>query len=375
MPTSTGQIWGIEIGGSKLQIFSLQNRTIVDRWTRKLKGTADAPLIRAHIAEGLAELLREGRARLLANHLKSTSCHTECTREEPGHEVQSQMLRQYAQHDNHHDISNLQRAGISGHTVHASQPVAVGVGFGGPVDWHTGQILLSHQIAGWEGFSIRDWIAGIVNCPVFVENDSNVAALAEATVGAGRGLDPVLYFNMGSGVGGGLVVAGRIYHGAPPGEVEFGHLRLRPGGSFVEDNCSGWAVDRLIDKEIQQNPQSRLASLCAGMTGGQAIHLRPAIEAGDDLAIRLVERVAADIGFALSHAVHLFHPAVVVMGGGLSLVGEPLRSAIERHTHAQLMTASLPGPPVKLAQVGEDAVPVGAAINAEYRTGDEDSVP
>ena len=306
MPTPTGQIWGIEIGGSKLQIFAVQNRVIVERWTRKLAGTVDAPLIRTHIAEGLAELLRKSR------------------------------------------------------------PSAVGVGFGGPVDWHSGRILLSHQIAGWDGFSIRDWIAEIAGCPVFVENDSNVAALAEATVGAGKGFDPVFYFNMGSGVGGGLVVAGRVYHGAPPGEVEFGHVRLSPGGPFVEDNCSGWAVDRLIAQEIQKYPQSRLACLCAGMTRGQAIQLRPAIEAGDDLAIRIVEQVAADVGFALSHAVHLFHPAVVVMGGGLSLVGEPLRAAIERHTHGQLMAAFLPGPSVKLAEVGEDAVPVGAAINAEY---------
>ncbi len=306
MSAPTGQIWGIEIGGSKLQIFTLLDRTIVDRWSRKLTGTVDAPLIRSHIAQGLAELLGKSR------------------------------------------------------------PAAVGVGFGGPVDWRTGRILLSHQIAGWEGFSIRDWIAGIVSCPVFVENDSNVAALAEGTVGAGRGLDPVFYFNMGSGVGGGLVVAGRIYHGAPPGEVEFGHVRLSSGGPFVEDKCSGWAVDQLIAQKLHTNPQSRLASLCAGMTRGQAIHLRPAFEAGDELAIRIVEQVAADIGFALSHAVHLFHPAVIVMGGGLSLVGEPLRAAIERHTHGQLMAAFLPGPAVKLAKVGEDAVPVGAAINAEY---------
>jgi glucokinase len=307
MGKATGPIWGVEIGGSKLQIFSLEDRTVVDRWTRKLTGTVDAPLIRRHIDEGVAELLRNGR------------------------------------------------------------PVAVGVGFGGPVDRRTGRIDRSHQIAGWEGFSISDWIAGMVACPVFIENDSNVATLAEATVGAGQGFDPVFYFNMGSGVGGGLVVAGRIYHGAPPGEVEFGHLRLSPGGPIVEQHCSGWAVDRLIARETQKYPQSRLASLCAGMTRGQAVHLRPAIEAGDELATRIVDQVATDAGFALSHAIHLFHPAVVVMGGGLSLVGEPLRAAIERHAHGELMDSFLPGPPVKLAQVGEDAVPIGAAINAEQQ--------
>ncbi len=305
MACDNREIWGIEIGGSKLQILSMRGRTVIERWAQKLTVAADASLIRQHIDRGMAELLRRGR------------------------------------------------------------PAAVGVGFGGPVNRRTGRIDRSHQVAGWEGFSISDWIARVVECPVFVENDSNVATLAEATLGAGKGFDPVFYFNMGSGVGGGLAAGGRIYHGAPPGEVEFGHLRLGPNGPIVEHCCSGWAVDRLIAQEINRHPQSRLAAPCAGLSRGQAIHLRPAVEAGDELALRIIEQVAANIGFALSHAIHLFHPEVVVMGGGLSLVGEPLRAAIERHAHAQLMDSFLPGPPVKLAQVGEDAVPIGAAINAE----------
>ena len=108
---------------------------------------------------------------------------------------------------------------------------AIGVGFGGPVNWRIGAVARSHQVAGWEGFPIAQWLNEQTGLPVVVENDANAAALAEALLGAGRGADPVFYVTLGSGVGGGLVTQGRIYHGALPGEAEIGHVRLdREGG-------------------------------------------------------------------------------------------------------------------------------------------------
>ena len=103
----------------------------------------------------------------------------------------------------------------------------VGVGFGGPVDWKTGKICRSHQIEGWSDLI---WAAGWANWPArrwSVDNDANVAALGEATRGAGVGFNPVFYVTLGSGVGGGLVVDGNIYHGAKPGECG---NRPRPAG-------------------------------------------------------------------------------------------------------------------------------------------------
>ena len=121
---------------------------------------------------------------------------------------------------------------------------AVGVGFGGPVDWRTGRICCSHHLAGWNEFALGDWLRELTGLPVAVDNDTNVAAYAEARLGAGVGADPVFYTNSGSGVGGGLIADGRIYHGAKPGEAEFGHLRLDRRGVIVESRCSGWAVAR-----------------------------------------------------------------------------------------------------------------------------------
>jgi glucokinase len=166
---------------------------------------------------------------------------------------------------------------------------------------------------------------------------------------------------MGSGVGGGMVVNGRLYHGACPGEAEMGHLRLDRSGRIVEDACSGWAVDRRIRAAVIGKDGLLARAVGAQTTeGSEARHLRAAVDEGDPLAQRILEEVADDLGFALSHAVHLFHPEIIVVGGGLSLVGEPLRAAIAAALPAYLMEAFHPGPRVALAGLGEDSVPVGA---------------
>jgi len=137
------------------------------------------------------------------------------------------------------------------------KPVAIGVGFGGPVDWRNGRIARSHQIEGWSDFDLGGWLHPLTRLPVAIENDSNAATLSEATLGAGAGRNPVFYFNLGSGVGGGLVVDGRIYHGRAPGEAEFGHLRLDqtgprsssvvPAGLWI----AGFARSRPRHREVQ----------------------------------------------------------------------------------------------------------------------------
>ena len=101
---------------------------------------------------------------------------------------------------------------------------AIGVGFGGPVDSGRGRVVRSHQIAGWSGFELRRWFARQFQLPVAVENDSNCAALAEARTGAGRGERVVFYTNIGTGIGGGLVIDGQLYSGRY-GAMEIGHTR------------------------------------------------------------------------------------------------------------------------------------------------------
>jgi glucokinase len=248
------------------------------------------------------------------------------------------------------------------------KPVAIGVGFGGPVDWRTGKICCSHQIEGWSDFPIGEWLHSLTKVPVFVDNDANVAALGEAIQGAGKNFNPVFYVTLGSGVGGGLVLDRKIYHGAKPGESEIGHIHLDKCGRIVESSCSGWAVDKKILKAISKNPNCLLANLVEKTTYGEATFLKAALEQNDPLAQQILNETAEDLAFALSHVTHLFHPEIIVLGGGLSLVGEPLRSAVEKNLPQFLMAAFAPGPKISLTKLGEDAVPVGAVTLAELRS-------
>ena len=246
--------------------------------------------------------------------------------------------------------------------ITAHQPERIGVGFGGPVDIAQGKVATSHQIEGWSGFPLRDWLHDLSGLPVVIENDANSAALAEAVRGAGRGLNPAFYMNMGSGVGGGLIINGKIYHGTAPGEVEFGHLRLDPDGTTVEDRCSGWAVDNAIRDAAKNNPDCPLAQLLGKEPGGEAKHLAESLAQDDPVAQDILDTLTHDLAFALSHVTHLFHPQVIILGGGLSLVGAPLRKGIENRLPQFLMETYGNGPEIKLAELIEESVPVGALL-------------
>jgi len=236
----------------------------------------------------------------------------------------------------------------------------VGVGFGGPVNWKDGAVQLSHQIEGWDNFNLRTWLEDQIGKPVKIDNDANVAALAEASYGQGKEYNNVFYMTIGSGIGGGLIINKSIYHGMFPGEVEIGHIRINKEGETLESLCSGWAVNKRLRTFIDQNPNSLLAQLDKDNNGPEATLLKPAMCAGDYDTENIMLEIADDISFALSHVVHLFHPEVLIIGGGLSLLGEQLRVLIEKQLNKYLMTAFLPAPLVKISSLAEDVVPIGA---------------
>lgn len=237
---------------------------------------------------------------------------------------------------------------------------AVGVGFGGPVDWKTGTVHLSHQVSGWDNFNLAAWLQQLTQKPAAVENDANVAALAEAVHGCGKGCKSVFYITIGSGIGGGMVTDGEIYHGKTPGEVEIGHVRMNKKGITLESKCSGWAVNKKVRAYIQKNPGSLMAQMAANTSAPESTLLKSAIEENDEAAKKIIAEIADDLSFALSHAVHLFHPDVIVIGGGLSLLKEHLRTAVEERLSAYVMKAFLPIPLIKIAALGENVVPLGA---------------
>lgn len=244
--------------------------------------------------------------------------------------------------------------------LQSNEVKSIGVGFGGPVDWKTGEIQLSHQIEGWGNFNLKSWLQELTSLPVTIDNDANTAALAEAKHGCGKGHNTLFYMTIGSGIGGGVIINEQIYHGRTPGEVEIGHIRLDKSGVTLENKCSGWAVNNKVKDYIERNPESVLAKLSEERALPGAYLLIPALQVKDADAKMIIDEIADDLAFALSHVIHLFNPEIIIIGGGLSSLKEHLVIPLTEKLPQYLLKALLPVPPVKIASLVEDVVPIGA---------------
>jgi glucokinase len=224
----------------------------------------------------------------------------------------------------------LHDAGISHYALKG-----VGIGFGGPVDDTSRTVIKSHQIEGWDGFPLADWVSDIVKCPATLGNDADVAGLAEALFGAGKGLSPVFYFNIGSGIGGGLIIDGQIYRGCGRGAAEFGHLKVMVGDSLVtlEDVASGWAIGRRAHLMLATGEwkDSLLNQLVADGGKVSAEHVAQARAAGDPLAQVILREAFGAISQALRHVIVLLCPKRIILGGGVSLMGPFLFALLRLH--------------------------------------------
>jgi len=237
----------------------------------------------------------------------------------------------------------LQTAGIRRNDL-----VATGIGFGGPVDSARGTIIRSHQIDGWEDFPIVAWARRELKLEARLGNDSDLAGLAEAVHGGGRGRSPVVYMNIGSGIGGALVVDGRLYEGHGLGAMELGHVRLAFGDSdlppTLESLASGWSLMEAARRAADADRASCLWSLAGGdRTRIDTRVLVQAVEAGDDSALRVWKTAITRIALVMANAITMLAPRVFVLGGGVSLVGEtlfnPLRQEVRRLAFAPFASA------------------------------------
>lgn len=220
---------------------------------------------------------------------------------------------------------------------------AIGVGFGGPVESATGKVLVSHQVAGWEGVALRSWFQDRFSLPVSVNNDSNAAGWAEYRLGAGRGTTHFCYMNIGSGIGGALVIDGRLHDGQGFGAGEIGHTyvpdwtRTSPGAADkLEHLCSGWSIERRLRARTDIAPGSPLHQACSGdVSRLTCAMLGDAAHAGDPVALDELAKVGRAVGLALSNVLTLFHPERIAMGGGVSLLGDvlldPIRAEVDNH--------------------------------------------
>lgn len=241
----------------------------------------------------------------------------------------------------------------------AREVAAIGIGFGGPVDHATGAIRLSHHASGWEGVKLADILAERFGLPATLENDANAAGLGEALFGAGRGLADILYVNIGTGVGGAVIIAGRVHHGAHSNAGELGHVVVDPAGppctcgkrGCVEALCSGDAIGRMAQERLGR----------ADITGRRVGEL--AMQ-GDAVAREIVGRAAAWMGLALAAAVNLLDPAAVILGGGVPEMGETYLAPVREAFLAHVMDLPAQRTPLLPAQLGYDAGVIGAAAVA-----------
>ncbi|WP_337174213.1 ROK family protein [Paludisphaera sp.] len=252
---------------------------------------------------------------------------------------------------------------------------AVGVGFGGPVDAESGRTETSFQVEGWTGFPLAGWFREALGVPlVSVHNDADVAGLAESRLGAGRGRSPILYLTIGSGIGGALIIDGRIYRGAGRGAAEIGHLRvppsdLAPAGAEwpeLEKVASGWGIGavardlaRTLDAEGRRwGVQDESGGDPASIT---AVDVADAARRDDPNALRVLGQAHDAMAHALCEAVALIAPARIILGGGVSLMGEdlwfaPIRSRVDAGAFAPFRGSF----DIVAAELGEAVVVHGA---------------
>jgi glucokinase len=300
-----------------------------------------------------------------------------------------------------------QIAGAASELIKTHRVSLAGYGFGGPVDPTRGRVIKSHQISGWDDFPLVSWTKETLGIPAVLANDADLAGLAEARFGAGRGKNPVFYVTVGTGIGGGLIVDGKPFQGHGPAVAEIGHLR--PGlhadraDQTVESLASGWGIAAAAQAYLSEpishplgafrggsqpmKPERVLQHLIeteAALEEHAADLLRRCGHEPEELTARQVGEAAHEnnliardvlhhacqaLGWAIAQAITLLSPEVVVVGGGVSLIGEeeffkPLRAAVDRYVFPPL------GGTFRLvpAELGEEMVVYGALALAAQKS-------
>ncbi len=263
--------------------------------------------------------------------------------------------------------------GLLAHAEGDGKAVAgIGIGFGGPVESAAGRVLLSHQVEGWKDFPLQSWCQSKFGLPTRIANDANAAGWAEYSCGAGKGTRTFCYMNVGSGIGGALVIDGRLHDGQGLGAFEIGHTYIAdptsnaPGeSSKLEQLYSGWSIERRLRSGPALEEGTPLHRLCKGDPSRITCDLlAQAADLGDTYALAVVEEIARGLGLAIANCITLVHPERFALGGGVSLMGEvllrPLRAFVEDHVIENFRGTC----EILPATLGEDVVLVGALLLA-----------
>lgn len=246
----------------------------------------------------------------------------------------------------------------------AAYPVAgIGVGFGGPIDPKTEQIVCSCQIPGWENFRLGDWFRETFRLPATVRNDTVTGGLGELYLGAGKGSTRFFYTNIGTGIGGGLYWPGGY------GASSLGYAWVPdwtaalPGeGTRLEFICAGPMIEKRLNTPGYVPEGSALASLPGPIT---CADLGRGAESGDSFSCQELDRVARTFSMGLADMLALAFPDRIVVGGGVAKMGDILFSRLRKFTEEQAFVADVGKFRIEPGILGDDAVLVGALLLAE----------
>lgn len=255
---------------------------------------------------------------------------------------------------------------------------AVGVGIAGLVGVD-GVLRYSPNLPGIIDLPLESMLAGRIGCAVVIDNDATTATIAEHRLGAARGVDDVVYVALGTGIGGGLILDGRIRRGANGFGGEFGHMVVDPRGPVCACGHSGcWervASGSALGELARSRARHEIAPAILAAAGGIANqvtgeHAVEAASAGDDAALAVLDAYGEAVALGISALVTALDPALVVIGGGVvdagDLVMDPIRSAVARRV---LGGTHRPEVPVVPAAFGGRSAAIGAAVMAADQAG------
>lgn len=223
----------------------------------------------------------------------------------------------------------------------------IGIGFGGPVHAGQGRVVTSHQVTGWNNRPLVEWCRTKLGLPAVLANDCDAASLAEARFGAGRGARVVFYVTVGTGIGGGVVIDGCLYESGKVAAAEIGHLRpgfwAETADRTVESISSGHGIEAAVRSRLaSDNDAVDLLARCGGYANSLTTRLiAEAAQDGNFLALDVLGKACKALGWAIAQSVTLLAPDVIVIGGGVSLIGEdlffrPVREEVERYVFPPL---------------------------------------
>jgi glucokinase len=248
----------------------------------------------------------------------------------------------------------------------------IGMGIPATIDHEKGLAIAAVNLP-IENLPIRDLVVERTGLPTFVDNDANVAALAEHLFGAAKGAENAVMLTIGTGIGGGLILGGEIYRGSTGAGAELGHMAIQMDGPGCQGNCpnrgcvealaSGTALGREGLAAAESNPESTIGKLLAEgePVDGKAVTV--AALNGDKTAIEVFDLVGTRLGVALASYANIFEPEVIVVGGGVMAAGDLLLDPARRELQARALTP-MSQTPVVPAELGADAGMIGAAAMA-----------